>query len=66
MDDDASSLLNSAHKKLKFSVRTRHNILKVARTIADLDASEHIRAEHVAEAIQYRVNLKFESLSFSL
>ncbi len=62
MTEDALSLLNNANRRLMFSVRSRHNIIKVARTIADLAKSEIIRAEHIAEAIQYRVNEVLEGI----
>lgn len=47
-------LLSTAINKLNLSARGYHKILKVARTIADLDKSENITAMHLAEAIQYR------------
>jgi magnesium chelatase family protein len=47
-------LLQQATTQLDLSARAWHRILKVARTIADLAASDDIRAPHVAEAIQYR------------
>jgi len=54
MEDDAQRLLTAAIKRLGFSARAYDRILKVARTIADLDESEQLRSEHVSEAIQYR------------
>ena len=48
-------LLQRAVERLGLSARAYHRVLKVARTIADLDASDAIEAEHVTEAVQYRV-----------
>jgi magnesium chelatase family protein len=50
----AENLLRAAIQKMGLSARAYHRVLKLARTIADLAASESIEASHVAEAIQYR------------
>ena len=51
---DAEALLHRAMDDMHLSTRAYHRILKVARTIADLDGSEDISLPHVAEAVQYR------------
>ncbi len=48
------SRMRAAMTQLSLSARAYHRVLKLARTIADLAGVEHIRAEHVAEALQYR------------
>jgi len=54
LDAAAESLLRTAMRQLSLSARAFHRTLRLARTIADLDASELIRAHHMAEALQYR------------
>ena len=54
LEESGQSLLKAAMKQLYLSARAFHRILKLARTIADLEGAEVIRANHLAEAIQYR------------
>lgn len=54
LDDASFNLIKMAMEKLNLSARAYDRILKVARTIADLEESENILSHHVSEAIQYR------------
>ena len=51
---EAEDLLNLATSKLELSARAYLKILKVSRTIADLDSSNNIKTNHISEALQYR------------
>jgi magnesium chelatase family protein len=54
LDEPSRRLLENAANRLQLSARAYHRILRVARTIADLDSSESIKAHHLAEAVTYR------------
>ncbi|MCT4688212.1 YifB family Mg chelatase-like AAA ATPase [Vallitalea sp.] len=54
LDDKSSEMMKLAFHKLDLSARAYHRILKVARTIADLNGKNDIEEKHLAEAIQYR------------
>jgi magnesium chelatase family protein len=55
LDDEADAILASAASRCGFSARGCHRVLRVARSIADLEGAAVIRPDHVAEAVQYRV-----------
>ena len=57
-DEAGERLLRAATQQLQWSARAYHRVLKVARTIADLDGVPAVQAPHVAEAIQYRRALR--------
>jgi magnesium chelatase family protein len=54
VDADGRRLLTDATERLRLSARGYHRVLRVARTLADLDASAHLRRIHIAEALSYR------------
>ncbi|BDA82514.1 hypothetical protein Sa4125_00560 [Aureimonas sp. SA4125] len=54
-DEAGARLLRDAAEQMKFSARAYHRILKVARTLADLEGEETVRRIHLAEAISYRI-----------
>ncbi len=57
LDEASSGILRNAVTKFNLSARAYDRLLKLARTIADLDSSENIQVQHVAQAIQYRSSL---------
>jgi magnesium chelatase family protein len=54
LDAAGNRMLELVTDRLGFSARTYNRILKVARTITDLEGNQHIHEQHIAEAIQYR------------
>ena len=56
-------MLEIAMNKLGFSARSLDKILKISRTIADLEGAASIKREHVIEAVQYRMLDKSEALA---
>src|SRR5204863_8513493 len=55
LTDDCQELLRTSVNDLGLSARAHDKVLRVSRTIADLDNSEHIQASHLNEAINYRM-----------
>lgn len=54
LDKETEQTLNLAAERLGFSPRIYHRMIKVARTIADLEESEIVTANHILEAVEYR------------
>ena len=54
LDSQGRQLLRDAIAQLQLSARAHHRVLKVARTIADLDCSQNVRVQHLAESLRYR------------
>lgn len=54
IDADGERLLRQAMSELGLSARAHDRVLRVARTIADIEGAEHLRPEHLSEAVQYR------------
>jgi magnesium chelatase family protein len=55
LTENGKTLLEKAVEKYGLSPRAYHRIIRVARTIADMENGDHIGEPHIAEAIQYRV-----------
>jgi magnesium chelatase family protein len=56
-DGEGRVLLNRVAERFGLSARGFHRVLRVARTIADLDGSDTVRHPHVAEAVSYRLSM---------
>ena len=54
LGDEIKELLNESAKKLDLSARSYHRVIKLARTIADLEGASEITQNHILEALQYR------------
>ncbi len=54
LNEEARGILSLSVRRLQLSARSYHRVLKLSRTIADLDASDEISTPHIAEALQYR------------
>ena len=53
--------MHKAYDHYHLTLRSYHKILRVSRTLADLDACEEIRQEHLLEALQYRLSSQFDT-----
>ncbi len=57
LDDTSTALMRTAMRQMHLSARAYHRVLKVARTIADLEGTPRIQTHHLAEALQYRTRV---------
>ena len=64
MEDDVGKFLADTMKRARLSGRGYSRLLKVARTVADLEGSERISVRHVAESLSYREELAFGNYGF--
>lgn len=58
LSKEVRELLDDSAERLALSARAYHRVIKIARTIADLENSEEVKANHILEAIQYRPKMK--------
>jgi magnesium chelatase family protein len=54
LDEAGESMMKAAVRQLHLSARGYHRVLKLSRTVADLNGAERVEAAHIAEALQYR------------
>jgi magnesium chelatase family protein len=59
LNEEARILMRSAMSQMQLTARAYHRVLKLARTIADLAATENIAPNHIAEALQYRARSSY-------
>ena len=63
--DEERRLLEEIYEKLSLSARSYHRLLKVARTIADLEGARDITCVHLAEAASYRIRMEEKEESYA-
>ncbi len=63
LDSATKSVLESAMRQLHLSARGYHRVLKLTRTVADLNGEDQITPAHLAEALQYRAKQEFLTIS---
>jgi magnesium chelatase family protein len=56
LDNECRTMLNEAYEKYGLSLRAYNKVIKIARTLADMEESENIQICHIAEALLYRVD----------
>jgi magnesium chelatase family protein len=63
LDESAKAFLKNAAAKLHLSPRVIHRIMKLARTIADMDGADNVQVNHLAESLQYRSKTLFVDMA---